>query len=64
VNEESVDAIEERGSDIMLGTLLDGTLKYDEARLPRVDMDDLSAPERRIPSGEELANAPAQIDPH
>lgn len=48
-----MDAIDERGSDIMLGTLLEGTLRYDEARLPRVDMDDLSAPDRRIPSGHE-----------
>jgi hypothetical protein len=51
VNDESVEAIEERGSDIMLGTLLDGTLRYEDARLPTVDIDDLSAPERRMPSG-------------
>jgi hypothetical protein len=47
-----VDAIEERGSDIMLGTLLEGTLRYDDARLPRVDvdiMDDLSGT-GRMPS--------------
>jgi hypothetical protein len=46
-----VDATDDRGSDIMLGTLLEGTLKYEEARLPRVDMDDRSGPGRRIPSG-------------
>ena len=46
-----MEAMDERGSDIMLGTLLDGTLRYEDARLPTVDMDDLSAPERRIPSG-------------
>jgi hypothetical protein len=51
VKEESVDAMDERGSESMLGTLLDGTLKYDDARLPTVDMDDRSAPDRRIPSG-------------
>ena len=39
MKDESVEAIEERGSDIMLGTLLDGTLKYDDARLARVDVD-------------------------
>lgn len=50
VKDESVDATDERGSDSMLGTLLEGTLKYEEARLPTVDMDDLSAPERRKPS--------------
>jgi hypothetical protein len=50
VNDESVDAIEDRGSESTLGTLLEGTLRYDEARLPRVDMDDRSAPEGRIPS--------------
>lgn len=50
VKDESVDAMDERGSDNMLGTLLDGTLKYEEARLPTVDMDDLSAPESRKPS--------------
>lgn len=43
--------MEERGSESMLGTLLEGTLKYEDARLPTVDMDDLSAAERRMPSG-------------
>jgi hypothetical protein len=46
-----VEATEDRGSDSMLGTLLEGTLRYEEARLPRVDIDDLSAPEGRMPSG-------------
>jgi hypothetical protein len=51
VNDESVDAIDERGSDIMLGTLLEGTLRYDDARLLMVDVDimeDLSG--TRMPS--------------
>jgi hypothetical protein len=43
--------MDERGSDSMLGTLLEGTLKYEDARLPTVDMDDRSAAERRMPSG-------------
>lgn len=58
MNDESVEAMDERGSDIMLGTLLDGTLKYEDARLPTVDMDDLSAPESRMPSELKSANAP------
>jgi hypothetical protein len=51
VKDESVDAMDERGSESMLGTLLEGTLRYDDARLPTVDMDERSAAERRIPSG-------------
>ena len=51
MKEESVDAMDERGSDIILGTLLEGMLKYEDARLPTVDIDDLSAAERRMPSG-------------
>jgi hypothetical protein len=53
VKDESVEAMDERGSESMLGTLLEGTLRYDDARLPTVDMDDLSAAGRRIPSGHE-----------
>lgn len=43
--------MEERGSDMMLGTLLDGTLRYEDARLPTVDMDERSAAAMRMPSG-------------
>ena len=39
-----MDAIDDLGSDIMLVTLLDGTLK-NELRLPRLAMDDLSGPD-------------------
>jgi hypothetical protein len=48
VKDESVEAMEERGSDMILVTLLEGTLKYDDERLPRVDMDERSGPERRM----------------
>ena len=39
-----MDAIEDLGSDIMLVTLLDGTLRK-EVRLPRLAMDDRSGPD-------------------
>lgn len=39
-----MDAIDDLGSDIMLVTLLDGTLK-NELRLPRLAIDDLSGPD-------------------
>ena len=41
--------MDRRGSESMLGTLLEGTLRYEDARLPTVDMDDLSErPARRV----------------
>lgn len=46
-----MDAMDERGSESMLVTLLEGTLRYDEFRLPNVDMDDLSGRLMRMPSG-------------
>lgn len=39
-----MDAIEDLGSDIMLVTLLDGTLR-NELRLPRLAIDDRSGPD-------------------
>jgi hypothetical protein len=51
VNDESVEAMDDRGSDSILFTLLEGTLRYDEFRLPSVDMDDLSGRDMRMPSG-------------
>ena len=44
MKDESVDAIEDLGSDIMLVTLLEGTLRK-ELRLPRLAMDDRSGPD-------------------
>jgi hypothetical protein len=48
VKDESVDAIDDLGSERMLVTLLDGTLKYEEERLPRVDIDERSGPDTRM----------------
>jgi hypothetical protein len=43
--------MDDLGSDMMLVTLLDGTLRYEDDRLPRVDIDERSTPDRRARSG-------------
>lgn len=46
--------MEDLGSENVLA-LLEGTLKYEDARLPRVDMDDRSGPGMRMRSGMEIS---------
>ena len=52
VKDESVDAMDDLGSERMLVTLLEGTLRYEDALLPTVDMEDRSGPLRRMRSGD------------
>jgi len=48
VKDESVDATDDRGSEKVLVTLLEGTLRYEEHRLPNVDMEERSGTELRM----------------